>query len=160
MGPGVGAFTNSASKLTSRRPLEGVFPCGIVKRRAPIALGASIAAFGLAIVVLGCSPAKTTQPPVVDVASDPDLQGPDFFKDVTKAAHVDFAYRNGEEVQPPHLAILESLGGGIGLIDFDGDGLIDIYIPGGGYYAGKDHKRFAAIPAGCIATSATSSSRT
>ena len=33
-----------------------------------------------------------------------------------------------------HLAILESLGGGIGLIDFDGDGLLDIFVPGGGYY--------------------------
>src|SRR5205814_7618366 len=31
--------------------------------------------------------------------------------------------------------ILESLGGGVALIDYDGDGFLDIFIPGGGYYS-------------------------
>src|SRR5205823_10371014 len=53
---------------------------------------------------------------------------------------INFAYRNGEEVRPPHLAILESLGGGVALLDYDGDGLIDVYIPGGGYFAGPGNK--------------------
>jgi hypothetical protein len=54
------------------------------------------------------------------------------FKDVSAQSGIKFAYRNGEEAN--HLSPLESLGGGIGLIDFDGDGLLDIIIPGGGYF--------------------------
>ena len=33
-----------------------------------------------------------------------------------------------------HLAILESLGGGVALIDYDGDGLLDVFVTGGGYF--------------------------
>ena len=77
----------------------------------------------------------------VQVVEDADLQGPDLFEDATQASGIDFTYRNGEDIVPPHLAILESLGGGIALIDFDGDGLLDIYIPGGGYYDGPDRKQ-------------------
>src|SRR5262249_25254179 len=54
-----------------------------------------------------------------------------------------FTHRNGEEAG--HLAILESLGGGIALIDYDGDGLLDIFIPGGGV-AGKDKKEIVGHP--------------
>jgi hypothetical protein len=48
---------------------------------------------------------------------------------------VAFTYRNGEEAN--HYAIIESLGGGVALFDYDQDGLLDIFIPGGGYYQGK-----------------------
>src|SRR5262249_45960646 len=41
-------------------------------------------------------------------------------------------YRNGEEAN--HLAILESLGGGVGVIDFDGDGRPDLFFVGGGHF--------------------------
>jgi hypothetical protein len=58
------------------------------------------------------------------------------FKDVSAQSGIKFAYRNGEEAN--HLSPLESLGGGIGLIDFDGDGLLDIIIPGGGYFEKTD----------------------
>src|SRR5262245_18071353 len=58
--------------------------------------------------------------------------GPAMFEDKTKDSGVDFMYRNGEESR--HMAILESLGGGAALIDFDGDGLLDIFIPGGGHF--------------------------
>jgi hypothetical protein len=51
---------------------------------------------------------------------------------VTADSGLHFTYRNGEEAG--HYAILESLGGGIVLIDYDGDGLLDIFIPGGGHY--------------------------
>jgi hypothetical protein len=51
---------------------------------------------------------------------------------MTPTCGVDWKYRNGEESN--HLAILESLGGGIALIDYDGDGLLDIFVPGGGFY--------------------------
>jgi hypothetical protein len=68
----------------------------------------------------------------------PRPAGPPLFQDVTKDAGIDFSYRNGEEND--HYAILESLGGGVALIDYDGDGLLDIFIPGGGYYTGPGKK--------------------
>ncbi len=55
-----------------------------------------------------------------------------FFQDVTKSSGIDFSYRNGEEAG--YFAILESLGGGAAVFDFDGDGLMDIFIPGGGHF--------------------------
>src|SRR5262249_12011595 len=40
---------------------------------------------------------------------------PAFFRDVTRTSGIDHTYRNGEEAN--HLAILESLGGGVALFD-------------------------------------------
>src|SRR5260370_40928647 len=74
-------------------------------------------------------------------APNPDREGPPFFRDVTASSGGDFTYRNGEDAQPPHLAIRESPGGGIALIDYDGDGLLDLFITGGGYYSGPDRKQ-------------------
>lgn len=73
----------------------------------------------------------------------PTIEGP-IFEDVTAISSVEFSYRNGEEV--PHLSILESLGGGVGLIDYDQDGLLDIYLTGGGYYSGKDKQQICGYP--------------
>jgi hypothetical protein len=70
--------------------------------------------------------------------------GPPLFRDITKTSGIDFTYRNGEE--PGHLAILESLGGGVGVIDFDGDGLLDLFLVGGGEYTGPDKKIIAGRP--------------
>ncbi|MBY0232700.1 MAG: VCBS repeat-containing protein, partial [Gemmataceae bacterium] len=75
----------------------------------------------------------------------PEDLGPDWFKDITKESGIDHAYKNGEE-DSPHLAILESLGGGIALLDYDGDGLPDVFIPGGGRFAGKDRKTLEGRP--------------
>src|SRR5439155_17262348 len=58
--------------------------------------------------------------------------GPPFFEDVTKASGVKWSCRNGEEFD--HCAILEQVGGGVGLIDFDGDGLLDLFVVGGGSF--------------------------
>lgn len=94
---------------------------------------------------------KEEAAPVAKPSEKPneEVVGPPVFEDVTSTAGIDFTYRNGENLTDAegkplldaagkprsHLAILESLGGGAALIDFDGDGLLDVYIPGGGYYA-------------------------
>src|SRR3954452_3589941 len=67
--------------------------------------------------------------------NDDPYDGTPWFEDVTAASGVHFTYRNGEEAG--HFAILESLGGGIALLDYDRDGLLDIFIPGGGHFEGR-----------------------
>ncbi len=64
-----------------------------------------------------------------------DVQGIRF-ADRTESAGVRFSYRNDEEAE--HYAILESLGGGVALVDFDRDGLLDLFAPGGGEYIGPE----------------------
>ena len=71
--------------------------------------------------------------------------GPSLFEDITASSGVDFTYRNGEDTAD-HMSILESLGGGAGLIDYDGDGLLDIFLPGGGGFAGKDKQDIIGFP--------------
>jgi hypothetical protein len=93
-----------------------------------------------------CGSRPDTVDPTALEQPDPDLEGPDLFQDVTASSGIRFTYRNGEEVKPPHLAILESLGGGVGLIDYDGDGLLDIFIPGGGYFDGPNKQQIKGHP--------------
>jgi hypothetical protein len=77
--------------------------------------------------------------------SNEALVDPPLFEDITPSAQVDFTYRNGEDTAD-HLAILESLGGGAALIDYDGDDLLDIFLLGGGLYTGADKKTIAGLP--------------
>src|SRR6266852_6318707 len=67
-----------------------------------------------------------------------------YFQDVTRGSGVDFTYHNGEEAD--HCTILESLGGGVALFDFDGDGLLDIFVTGGGHLGGPDNKLIQGYP--------------
>jgi enediyne biosynthesis protein E4 len=84
----------------------------------------------------GCGPSPTA-PVVLDSKPlNEEQTGPTLFEDVTASTGVAFTYQNGQEAG--HLAILESLGGGGALIDFDGDGLLDLFLCGGGYYDGPD----------------------
>ncbi len=76
--------------------------------------------------------ALPTRPPPLPL---PD--GPGYFTDVTAASGVAFQYRNGEEADL--FTLLESLGGGVALLDFDGDGRLDIFLTGGGYFDPADH---------------------
>ena len=66
------------------------------------------------------------------------------FRDVTAESGVDFTYHNGQEAD--QFAILESLGGGVALIDFDGDGLLDIFFTGGGEFVGPEKKQIRGLP--------------
>jgi hypothetical protein len=63
------------------------------------------------------------------------FEGPFFFRDATADSGVQAVYRNGEEAGL--YAILQTLGGGIALLDYDGDGLLDLFVPGGGYFEGQ-----------------------
>ncbi|HSG73046.1 MAG TPA: CRTAC1 family protein, partial [Planctomycetaceae bacterium] len=54
------------------------------------------------------------------------------FEEIAQSVGVDFTYRNDEEAG--QYAILESLGGGTCIFDYDGDGLQDLFVPGGGEF--------------------------
>jgi hypothetical protein len=69
-------------------------------------------------------PAAVPSPPLI--AKQSALR----FTDVTPETGIQFRYQNAQEAD--HRVILESLGGGVGLLDADRDGLLDICLPGGG----------------------------
>jgi hypothetical protein len=98
---------------------------------------------GLLLCVAACDSKPEPSPDVP--ASTERPVGPPLFEDITAASGLSFTYRNGEDTAG-HRAILESLGGGVALIDYDGDGLLDIFLPGGGLYAGADHKDIVGLP--------------
>jgi len=89
------------------------------------------------LIIVGCRPTIT---PTVTT----DTLPPDWFTNVAKAAGIDATYRNGEDAE--HFAILESLGGGLGWIDFDQDGQLDLVVTGGGHYTGADRKTLTGYP--------------
>src|SRR5262249_47051369 len=91
----------------------------------------------LCLGLLGCGGATSTP----EAAAPPP---PGYFEDRTPGSGIDFRYRNGEEAG--HCAILESLGGGVALLAFGGDGLLDVFVPGGGYSAGPDKKDIRGSP--------------
>ena len=69
-------------------------------------------------------------------ASDPASSAPsrparpgDWFETISSTG-VDFAYRNGEEAGLTFL--IESLGGGVAMVDFDRDSDLDLFFTGGG----------------------------
>jgi enediyne biosynthesis protein E4 len=112
-------------------------------------LTALTAGFCLAMALLaaapGCQKNGDVAAPKVKVQAEDDVPtGPPFYQDVTAQTGVDFTYRSGEEAG--HYAILESLGGGVGVFDFDNDGLLDLFTPGGGYYDGPDKKQIKGHP--------------
>jgi hypothetical protein len=99
---------------------------------------------GCALLACSCGAEGPNGPAAVEEKIPEEAKGPALFRDITDGSGLAFTYRNGEE--PNHLAILESLGGGVAVFDYDGDGLLDVFIPGGGYFAGKDNKEIRGHP--------------
>jgi len=100
---------------------------------------------GLFLAAWGCSRRGDKPPPTDRKDAEEEMKGPPLFEDITAASGIRFTYRNGEDTAD-HMSILESLGGGAGLIDFDGDGLLDVFLPGGGGFAGKEKKDIVGFP--------------
>jgi enediyne biosynthesis protein E4 len=113
--------------------------------RRAVSFAACIVLPGLAVTLSSCQrpvPSPAAAPAVA--AEDPPFAGGPVFADVTADSGLAFTYRNGEETD--QFTILESLGGGVALIDYDRDGLLDIFLPGGGYFDGPDKKTIRGYP--------------
>ena len=78
--------------------------------------------------------------------ADASASSAPWFEDVTAAGNIDFTSRNGEEAD--YFTILESLGSGVALLDFDGDGLLDIYAVGGGFLESRTESGIKGLPGG------------
>ena len=101
-----------------------------------------LSVFLCGLFCFSCSRVPPAPLPSSEAPADNDQ--PHFFRDVTAEAGVHFTYHNGEEAQ--HYAMLEVIGGGLAALDFDGDGRLDLFIPGGGYYDGPDKQQIKGHP--------------
>jgi hypothetical protein len=101
---------------------------------------------GALLAATACGPRSGTRasPALPDLPGPVEEEGPALFEDITARSGLTFTHRNGEEAN--HLTILESLGGGVGVLDYDGDGLLDLFITGGGDFLGKDRKEIVGLP--------------
>jgi enediyne biosynthesis protein E4 len=119
-------------------------PCRAIGRSGPLVVAALAGA-----LATGCHPSPTSAttsaplPPLVAAEPAPDVRGP-VFTDVTAGSGLAFTYRNGEEADL--YTILESLGGGVALLDYDRDGLLDVFVTGGGHFAGADRHAIRGHP--------------
>ena len=79
------------------------------------------------------SPIESTNTLPSDAGPPPaprEARADDWFEDVTERSGVRFTYRNGEDGR--QYTILETVGGGVAMIDYDNDDDLDLFFPGGG----------------------------
>ncbi|HMO66498.1 MAG TPA: VCBS repeat-containing protein, partial [Verrucomicrobiota bacterium] len=84
-------------------------------------------AFGTtALLLAGCDVGK--EPSAAAAAAD---AGPPWFAEVAAEAGMDFRHESGH--QPGRFLMPEINAGGVGLLDFDNDGLLDVFLVNGGF---------------------------
>lgn len=108
-------------------------PCRWLKRLAHVVI------LAIALTQAGCDNSRDAPP---EPAQSDGQSGTDStdegsvtrirFADVAAQCGIEFVPRNGREAG--HFTILESLGTGVALVDFDNDGRLDIVAPGGGTF--------------------------
>jgi hypothetical protein len=138
VGPFHGIYSGSLSGRRQHR-MKGK------SKRWQILCGSIVLAAAALMGVVALGGFRKSDPPV-PAKAPPDVvpAGPPFFRDMTADSGIQHTFHNGQEAG--HLAILESLGGGVALIDYDGDGLLDIVVTGGGYYDGPDKHTIKGHP--------------
>jgi len=99
--------------------------------------------FGSALALLVAAGACSGPKPEGNPASPPALPsteqpytGPAWFRDVTDQTGINATCSNGEEAD--QFTILESLGAGVAVFDYDNDGRLDVLVIGGGYFDGPN----------------------
>lgn len=60
---------------------------------------------------------------------------PIFFEDFTQQSGVRFSFSSGHDAG--HHTLLEWVGGGVAILDYDADGRSDLFFPGGGFFEGR-----------------------
>lgn len=105
-----------------------------------LARAAGLLVWGLALGLTGCGPGKGPGTPPSESALKPAA----WFREVARSSGVGFEHVSGH--QGRHL-IPEMETGGVGLLDFDGDGLLDIFCVNGGAIvpgapAGRGHRLY------------------
>lgn len=103
----------------------------------------AIAAF-CSLSLSACKPSATLPPASIPAPRLASHEATLRFTEVTLDTGIQFRYQNAQEADQS--AILESLGGGVGLLDADRDGFVDICLPGGGTMTSD--KQVGGLPTG------------
>ena len=86
-------------------------------------LNACLAACAI-LCLPGCSKSPPAAPVRVETHPTPSISEP-WFEEVAARAGIDFRFSTGH--QPGRYYMPEVKGGGVGLLDYDGDGLLDLF---------------------------------
>lgn len=135
---GVGVISMQAATL-AKGALSTMLATSL-KTASAVLLTMTLVAGG--VVLVADEPSSSNKRNQPAPGSEDASPGP--FRDITTESGVDFTYRNGEEADV--CGIIESIGGGGALIDFDADGRLDLFLVGGGQYAGPKKDQIRGRP--------------